>query len=155
MGVVENTTANKMDLFYSVDMPNEPLKGILEIFKTGEMLTDASINKTEFRDKYTPIYTLKRLKGVTYDIKAAEDIKSPDGNVVYVAKGTKVDTITTGEDGFATTKELYLGEYEIVEVSAPEGYIIDEDIENVTLENEDTLTRVETTNKELTDVRQK
>ena len=155
MGVVENTTANKMDLFYSVDMPNEPLKGKLEIFKTGEMLTDASINSTEFGDKYTPIYTLKGLKGVTYDIKAAEDIKSPDGNVVYVAKGTKVDTITTGEDGFATTKELYLGEYEIVEVSAPEGYIIDEDIENVTLENEDTLTRVETTNKELTDVRQK
>ena len=155
MGVIENTTANKMDLFYSVDMPNEPLKGKLEIFKTGEMLTDASINSTEFGDKYTPIYTLKGLKGVTYDIKAAEDIKSPDGNVVYVAKGTKVDTITTGEDGFATTKELYLGEYEIIEVSAPEGYIIDEDIENVTLENEDTLTRVETTNKELTDVRQK
>ena len=155
MDVKENTTANKIDLFYSVDMPNEPLKGKLEIFKTGEMLTDASINSTEFGDKYTPIYTLKGLEGVTYDIKAAEDIKSPDGNVTYVAKGTKVDTITTGEDGFATTKELYLGEYEIIEVSAPEGYIIDEDIENVTLENEDTLTRVETTNKELTDVRQK
>ena len=155
MNVVENTPANRLDLYYEVEMPNEPLKGRLEIIKTGEMLTDANVNATEYGDKYVPVYNHKGLEGVTYDIIAAEDIKSPDGNVVYVQKGTKVDTITTGEDGIAITKDLYLGEYEIVETVTPIGYITDTDIENVVLENEDTLTRVEVTEKSLTNVRQK
>ena len=155
MNVVENTPANSLDLYYKVEMPNEPLKGKLEIFKTGEMLTDSTVTSTEYGEKHTPVYNIKGLEGVTYNIKAAEDIKSPDGNVIYVKKGTLVDTITTGEDGFATTKELYLGEYIIEEIEAPEGYLINTNIENVTLENEDTLTRIEITNKELTNVRQK
>ena len=155
MGVIENTPANRLDLYYMVEMPNEPLKGKLEIFKTGEVLTDSSIDSTEYGEKYTPVYNLRGLAGVTYDIYAAEDIKSPDGLVTYVEKGTKVDTITTGEDGYATTTELYLGEYEIKEVVTPVGYLTDENIENVTLENTDTLKRIEVTEKSLTDVRQK
>ena len=155
MGVVENTPANRLDLYFTVEMPDTPLKGKLEIFKTGEMLTDASISATEYGEKYTPVYNFKGLEGVTYDIIAAEDIKSPDGNVTYVQKGTIVDTITTGEDGVATTKDLYLGEYEIVETVTPLGYVTDTDIENVVLENENTLTRVEVTEKSLTNIRQK
>ena len=155
MNVVENTAANRLDLYYEVEMPNEPLKGRLEIIKTGEMLTDANVNATEYGDKYVPVYNHKGLEGVTYDIIAAEDIKSPDGNVTYILKGTKVDTITTGEDGIAITKDLYLGEYEIKEIATPIGYITDTNIENVVLENEDTLTRVEVTEKSLTNVRQK
>ncbi|MBO5477854.1 MAG: hypothetical protein J6A15_08905, partial [Clostridia bacterium] len=155
MGIVQNTPANRLDLYYTVKMPNEPLKGKLEIFKTGEMLTDYSVSATEYGEKYTPVYSLKGLEGVTYDIIAAQDIKSPDGKETYVKEGTIVDTITTGEDGVATTKDLYLGEYEIVETVTPLGYVTDTDIENVVLENTDTLKRIEVTEKSLTNVRQK
>ena len=95
------------------------------------------------------------LEGVTYQIVAAKDIKSPDGRHTYVHKGDVVDTITTGEDGIAKTKDLYLGEYEIKETVTPKGYLKDENIPNVTIENDNQYVKSATTKKELTDVRQK
>ena len=142
------------NIIYGVEVPNDPLKGKLEIVKTGEMLTDADIVQTEYADKYTPVYNLKGLPGVTYEIYTAKEITSPDGKEQYLPANKLVDTITTGEDGTATTKELYLGEYAIKEVVTPEGFITDTDIENVVLKN-DTTQKAETTTKELTNVRQK
>ena len=155
MGVEEDTPYNKKDLFYTVDMSDTPLKGNLVIEKKGERLTGVLIETTKYGEKYTPKYTMQGLEGVTYEIRAAEDIKSPDGNVTYVTAGTLVDTITTGEDGIAKTKDLYLGEYTIKEVVTPKGYLTDENIPNVTLENKNQYVKSETTNKELSDVRQK
>ena len=37
--------------------------------------------------------------------------------------GDVVDTITTDEEGKAATKELYLGKYQIVEKTAPDGLV--------------------------------
>ena len=54
---------------------------------------------------------------------AVEDVVTGDGTVRYKA-GDVVDEITTGEDGTTTTKELYLGQYQVVEVKAPEGYVL-------------------------------
>ena len=54
---------------------------------------------------------------------AAEDIVTPDGTVRANA-GDVVDTITTDEEGKAETKELYLGKYQIVEKTAPEGLVL-------------------------------
>ena len=155
MEIEENKPANQLDLYYIVDMEDEPLKAKLEIVKTGEMFTNISQEQTEYGSKYTPIWELRGLEGVTYEIYAAKDIVSPDGRVTYVEEGEKVDTITTLAEGIATSKELYPGEYRIEEIEAPEGYLIDEDIENVVLKSEDELVRVETTTKELNDVRQK
>ena len=155
MDIEKNEPANTVDLYYIVDMPDEPLKGRLEIVKTGTGLLDVSIEQTEHGYRYTPVWDVIPLEGVTYEIYTAEDIKSPDGRVTYETKGTKVDTITTGSEGIAVSKELYLGEYEIREVKAPEGQIIDNDIENVVLENDNELVRVDTTTKELYNERQK
>ena len=155
MEIEENKPANQLDLYYIVDMEDEPLMSKLEIVKTGEMFTNISQEQTEYGSKYTPIWELRGLEGVTYEIYAAKDIVSPDGRVTYVEEGEKVDTITTKSEGIATSKELYPGEYRIEEIEAPEGYLIDEEIENVVLESKDELVRVETTTKELNDVRQK
>ncbi|MBO5477391.1 MAG: hypothetical protein J6A15_06560 [Clostridia bacterium] len=155
MEVKEDTVSQKMDLYYVVYMPNEPLKAKLEIFKTGEMLTEVSTEATEYGEKYTPVYELRGLEGVTYEIRTAEDIMSPDGKVKYLDKGIKVGEITTEEDGFALSDELYVGKYEVKEIAAPDGVIINPQSEIVTLENKDTLKRVEITNKEYTNVRQK
>lgn len=63
------------------------------------------------------------LSPATFEIYAAEDIITPDGTVRYT-KGQLVDTIQT-ENGVATSKLLYLGDYIVIETIAPEGYILD------------------------------
>ena len=51
-----------------------------------------------------------------FEIRAAEDVVTPDGTVRYT-QGETVDTITTGADGIAKSKELYLGKYEVKEIT--------------------------------------
>lgn len=63
------------------------------------------------------------LSPATFSIYAASDIITPDGTVRYV-KGQLVDTLVT-ENGVATSKPLYLGDYIVIETIAPEGYILD------------------------------
>lgn len=47
--------------------------------------------------------------------------------------GEVVDTITTDETGLAESKPLYLGKYEIMELTAPYGMILNEDIRTAEL----------------------
>ena len=63
------------------------------------------------------------LSPATFEVYAAEDIVTPDGTVRYT-KGQLVDTLVT-ENGVATSKLLYLGDYIVIETIAPEGYILD------------------------------
>lgn len=44
-----------------------------------------------------------------------------------------VDTLTTGADGTAKSKELYLGKYEVKEVTAPNGMVLNDEIHSVEL----------------------
>ena len=102
--------------FITVTYKNTPIKGQLEIKKTGENLV--------IKDgKYT--YKDKKLSGVTFEIYAEEDIKSADGNHLYYEKGTKVDTITTDENGYAISKKLPLGKYYLIEVKTQDEYVLD------------------------------
>ena len=79
--------------------------------------------------------------GATYEIVAAEDITTPDGTV-KVKKDTVVDTITTGNDGRVTSKLLYLGKYTVKEVSAPNGYVLDDKSYDVDIQYKDDTTEV-------------
>ena len=63
------------------------------------------------------------LSPATFEVYAAEDIITPDGTIRYT-KGQLVDTLVT-ENGVATSKLLYLGDYFVMETIAPEGYILD------------------------------
>ena len=67
---------------------------------------------------------------------ADENVKLP-GAVFEVkdSEGTVVDTITTGENGVGTSKELPYGSYTVEEVSAPEGYELSEESKNVTIDS--------------------
>ena len=106
-----------------VDKPNMAQKGIVNIEKTGEENTDVI---------YQPTYEVKGLAGAVYEIAAAEDIITPDGTLRY-AKGEVVDAVTTDESGLAKNKELYLGKYTVVEITAPEGMVINKEAHEVEL----------------------
>ncbi len=166
LGVIESASPNKNDpdLVYVLDIYNSPLKAQLDVEKKGEKITGVKTANVSYEtaegetvdlEKSIATYSFVGLPNVTYEIYAANQIMSPDGRIEYVAKDEKVDTITTDENGYAITKELYLGEYRVIESKVPEGYLIDDEIPNVTLTNDNSLKRVEIHKKEYSDVRQK
>ncbi len=116
-----------------VDKPNMAQKGTVSIEKTGEVFSGVNISGEENADViYQPVYEVKGLAGAVYEITAAEDIITPDGTLRY-AKGEVVDTVTTDENGLAKSKELYLGRYTVVEITAPEGMVINKEAHEVEL----------------------
>ena len=76
-----------------------------------------------------------------FEVRAKTDIKTPDGTLKLSA-GEVADTVTTGSDGSAVSKALYLGEYEVVETTAPEGYLLDTEPHAVTLRYKDQYTAI-------------
>lgn len=116
-----------------VEKQNIAQKGTITVTKTGEVWsTVTSTNKDDTFPIYTPVYEVTGLEGATYEIRAAEDIITLDGTL-RAAKGEVVDTITTGSDGSATSKELYLGQYEIYETQAPEPMVLNTEAQLVVL----------------------
>ena len=89
-------------------------------------------NGQELPGIYQPIYETQGLPDTVYEIRAAEDVVTPDGTLRY-SKGELVDTVTTDETGFAKSKELYLGKYEIKEVKAGYGMVLSSEVHTVEL----------------------
>ena len=118
----ENSTEESGVTIVAVKLGNYAQKGIIKISKTGEVF--ASVTAAD--GVYQPVYTVQGLAGATYEIKAAADIYTPDGTLRCSA-GEVVDTETTGADGMAESKPLYLGKYEITEMKAPDGMVINKD----------------------------
>lgn len=111
-----------------IEQKDTPQKGIIKVDKTGEQLYTVE----EKDGIYIPVYKEAKLKGAVFEVRAAEDITTPDGTV-RVKKGTVVDTVTTDDNGKAQTKPLYLGEYEVEEIKAPENHVISHEIHKAEL----------------------
>ena len=112
----------------TVEKRNMPQKGIITVNKSGEVFSSVF----EVGGLYQPVYSPKGLAGAVYEITASEDIYTLDGTLRY-AKGTVVDEITTEKDGRATSKPLYLGKYEIREIKAPYGMVLNGESQTVEL----------------------
>ena len=72
-------------------------------------------------------------EGFRFEIRVAEDITDPMGNIhtmeiegsrVELKKGTQVAVISTNADGIAQSPELCLGKYEVREIAAGEFYAV-------------------------------
>ena len=116
------------------------VKGRITVAKQGEVLTSAETDEhgnTKFK------YEMRKLKGAVFEVKAAEDISSPDnqGDILY-HKGDPVDTITTDAAGEAQTKLLPLGKYQVSEKTAPNGFTHSDDIREVELVYEEQNTAI-------------
>ena len=108
--------------------PNMAQKGVIKISKSGEVFSSV----TEADGLYQPVCSVQGLPGAVYEITAAEDIITPDGTTRY-SKGEIVDTVTTDETGLAESKPLYLGKYEIREIKAPYGMVLNTEIRTAEL----------------------
>lgn len=116
--IQENSSTDTGVTVVKVKARDMAQKGTISITKTGEIFS--SVDVTD--DVYTPQYSVGNLKDAVFEIYAAEDITTLDGTVRYY-QGEKVDEITTGENGVAKSKELYLGKYTVIEITASNGYV--------------------------------
>lgn len=95
--------------------------GRVSVYKTGEQLKDFEICQSPYGNYYSLIYTDSGLSDVEYHIL--------DTDMNCVA------TMVTDENGYAISKELPAGNYFLKEVSAPDGYIIDNELKSITINN--------------------
>ena len=124
----DNATEENAVTVVEVMKPNTAQKGVLRISKSGEVFSSV----TEADSIYQPVFAVKGLAGAVYEITAAEDIITPDGTLRYAA-GAVVDTVTTDETGLAESKPLYLGKYEVREITAPIGYVLNAEVHTAEL----------------------
>ena len=124
----DNATEENAVTVVEVTKPNTAQKGVIRISKSGEVFSSV----TEADGIYQPVFAVKGLTGAVYEITAAEDIITPDGTLRYAA-GAVVDTVTTDETGLAESKPLYLGKYEVREITAPIGYVLNAEVHTAEL----------------------
>ena len=113
---------------YVVDDTKYPITITTETLNITETRTNA-LAKGSLTINKVDADTGKALAGVTYRL--------------YDASGNKVADVTTGTDGKAVFTDLPLGSYTYQEVSAPEGYVVDDTKYQITITTE-TLNIIET-----------
>lgn len=138
----DNSTKESAVTIIKVERPNMPQKGTIIVSKSGEVFSsvtavgggymDEEGNEVVFPTVYQPVYDVTGLEGAVYEVTAAEDVITPDETLRY-AKGDVVATITTNSEGKALTEPLYLGRYEVKEISAPYGMVLNDEIHGVEL----------------------
>ena len=126
--VQENSEEESGITVIEVVRSNTAQKGTITVGKSGEVFSTVSGTK----GLYQPIFSVAGLEGAVYEVTAAEDIYTLDGTL-RASKGEVVDTVTTGADGTAKSKELYLGKYEVKEVTAPFGMVLNNEVHAVEL----------------------
>lgn len=159
----ENTTEENGVTIVKTEKKNTPQKGTITVEKTGEIFsnvtavgggyTDENGNDVALPTIYQPEYSVSGLAGAVFEIYADENITTPDGTVRYT-KDTLVDAITTGEKGTATSKQLYLGKYRVVETVAPYGTVINPEPHTVELTYSGQNEKVTNTSTSFTNDRQ-
>ena len=160
----ENTSEENGVTIVKTEKKNTPQKGTITVEKTGEIFsnvtavgggyTDENGNDVTLPTIYQPEYSVSGLAGAVFEIYADEDITTPDGTVRYT-KDTLVDAITTGEKGTATSKQLYLGKYRVVEKTAPNVFVLNRTVNHIALTYAGQNEKVTNTSTSFTNDRQK
>lgn len=160
----ENTSEENGVTIVKTEKKNTPQKGTITVEKTGEIFsnvtavgggyTDENGNDVALPTIYQPEYSVSGLSGAVFEIYADENITTPDGTIRYT-KDTLVDTITTGKKGTATSKQLYLGKYRVVEKTAPNGFVLNRTVNHIALTYAGQNEKVTNTSTSFTNDRQK
>ena len=121
---------------------NTAQKGKISVRKTGDIFTSVTTASSAYTNEngemivnpttYTPVFANGDLSGAVFQVIAVEDIVTLDGTTRAYA-GDVVSEITTDENGYAETEPLYLGKYEVREIKAPDGYVLNNEPKDVEL----------------------
>lgn len=106
-----------------LEIVNESAKGRIRIEKTGEAMTSVISTDTEWGTVNAPVFTAGGLEGAVFQI--------------LDSRNNVVETITTDEYGVAESGYLDFGDYSVVEIKAPDGYLIDSTYYPVTIGYQD------------------
>ncbi|EOW2630179.1 LPXTG cell wall anchor domain-containing protein [Enterococcus faecium] len=116
----------------TIKFENMPQKGQVKIHKTGEKGISTVEKEGEY-GKYVDIqYDQVDLADVKFKVRAAEDIKTPDGTIrlakgEYIQKdGKDLELVTNDLGDTLSDPNLYIGKYEAIETEAPSGYVMQE-----------------------------
>ena len=139
--VSEDTyTADGGAEFILVEKSDKAVTGQLTVTKVGEVLDEYKGGLYVNPDEKGFTYREGSLSGAKFEVYAAEDIYTADnqkdtaGNRnKHYSKGELVTTLVTGTDGKATATNLPLGKYKVVEVEAPDGFVLNPNEQVVTL----------------------
>ena len=128
----ENAEEENALTVIKVRKENTAQKGRISVQKTGDIFTSVNMASSAYTDEngelvvnsttYTPVFANGDLSGTVFQVIAVEDIVTLDGTTRAYA-GDVVAEITTDENGYAESDLLYLGKYEIKEITAPYGYV--------------------------------
>lgn len=160
----ENTTEENGVTIVKTEKKNTPQKGTITVEKTGEIFsnvtavgggyTDENGNDVTLPTIYQPEYSVSGLSGAVFEIYADEDITTPDGTV-RAKKDELVATLKTNTKGTATSKQLYLGKYRVVEKTAPNGFVLNRTVNHIALTYAGQNEKVTNTSTSFTNDRQK
>lgn len=160
----ENTSEENGVTIVKTEKKNTPQKGTITVEKTGEIFsnvtavgggyTDENGNDVALPTIYQPEYAVSGLASAVFEIYANEDITTPDGTV-RAKKDELVATLKTNTKGTATSKQLYLGKYRVVETVAPYGTVINPEPHTVELTYSGQNEKVTNTSTSFTNDRQK
>ena len=136
----ENAEKENSLTIVKVVKQNTAQKGKISVHKTGDIFTSVNMASSAYTDEngelvvnsttYTPVFANGNLSGAVFQVIAAEDIVTLDGTV-HANAGDVVSEITTDENGYAETEPLYLGKYEVREIKAPYGYVLNNEPKDV------------------------
>ncbi|WP_429961286.1 MSCRAMM family protein [Enterococcus sp. DIV1096b] len=106
-----------------VTIKNKAQQGLLKLKKTGQKAVSIKEQESEYGPLYQMVFDYGPLANVTFDIRVVEDIKV--GDYVHVKASSVIATVKTNDKGgVIDMPRLYLGEYEAVEKTAPNGFIL-------------------------------
>ena len=138
----ENAEKENSLTIVKVEKQNTAQKGKISVRKTGDIFTSVTTASSAYTNEngemivnpttYTPVFADGDLSGAVFQVIAVEDIVTPDGTV-RASAGDVVAEITTDENGYAETEPLYLGKYEVREIKAPDGYVLNNKPKDVEL----------------------
>ena len=96
------------------------------VFYNQEVKADISLTKVDAGSGKSIPQQMAKLGGAVYALYAREDIFSADGlGTICYRKGSEVAREETDSDGKLCFKQVMLGKYEVREIKASEGYLID------------------------------
>ncbi|MEO3218284.1 SpaA isopeptide-forming pilin-related protein [Ruminococcus bicirculans (ex Wegman et al. 2014)] len=138
----ENAEKENSLTIVKVVKQNTAQKGRISVRKTGDIFTSVTTASSAYTNEngemivnpttYTPVFADGDLSGAIFQVIAVEDIVTLDGTTRAYA-GDVVSEITTDENGYAETEPLYLGKYEVREIKAPYGYVLNNEPKDVEL----------------------